>query len=128
MPRNKYTKMHKRTVLKLLKDGVYSVNIDTGQVFNRHGKELKQRKNTHPSNGNAVGHLQVYLYYESECACIYVHQLVWMAATMRVPPKGWEIHHLDEDINNNAFINLICVHPLDHRKFHYTPTDEDDPF
>jgi len=38
--------------------------------------------------------------------------------TREVIQLGWQIHHVDEDKQNNRFENLMCVHPLDHYKLH----------
>jgi len=33
-------------------------------------------------------------------------------------PKGFEVHHLDEDRENNKRENLILLHYKDHRDLH----------
>lgn len=50
---------------------------------------------------------------------ILYNRLIWILATRHVIPEGWEIHHRDEDWeSSNAFKNLLCLHPDDHKKFH----------
>ena len=48
-----------------------------------------------------------------------------MSHTYEIPPDNWEIHHLDNNPQNNSWSNLILLHPLDHLKFH---TKEELPF
>jgi len=108
-----------RDILKLLRDGVYSVNIDTGTVYGRNGKELK------PLPLDEY-YYAVRLYDKPACKSIAIQRLVWMAGTMNVIPNNFEIHHLDCDSTNNVFSNLLCVHKIDHKKLH---TDSEDiPF
>ena len=49
---------------------------------------------------------------------VNVSQLVWMSNTDSVIPPDYEIHHIDGDIHNNTWENLLCLHQYDHRKFH----------
>ena len=51
-------------------------------------------------------------------------RLVWMIDCRILIPPGFEIHHRDEDYNNNAVDNLICLFDIDHRKFHRKYADE----
>lgn len=51
-----------------------------------------------------------------------------MQCTGQPIPKGYEVHHRNEDPLDNSFDNLICLHPLDHSKLHHQTTDEDVPF
>ena len=58
---------------------------------------------------------------------IAVAKVIWMAATEAVVPRGWHVHHRDEDRHNHAFANLICVHSRDHSKLH-AKAEEPIPF
>lgn len=125
MPRNKYKPMTKREIIKLFRKGVYRVDLDTGEVFNGRGRKIKARR-----SHSALRHWRVDLYdgETGKFATPFLHQVVWMFGTMHPIPKGWEVHHRDEDVDNNTFNNLICLHTLDHLKFHYTEELDDVPF
>jgi len=40
---------------------------------------------------------------------IYLHRLVWETANGIKIPKGWHIHHVDNDKSNNSILNLSAV-------------------
>lgn len=111
--------MTKRELLRLLLSEHYSVDIHAGTIRNQKGNLLK----AYP---NEEGHLFVRLYKDGKRKASAVHRLVWMYATRSTIPKEFEIHHRDRDTSNNAFENLLCVHRLDHIKFHVS--EEEVPF
>lgn len=130
MPRNQYSKMTKKQVISLFKKGIYSVDLETGVVLDRYHRPLSPQSNE--NFGKGTGHYYNKLYYTDEtgryATNLYVHQIVWMFGTLHVIPYKWEIHHLKEEHEVpywNAFSNLICLHKIDHLKFHKT---EDVPF
>lgn len=118
----KWKRLTNREMLNLLKKGQYSTNIETGEVFNKHKKKLKGFK------GRNAEHLFVTLFDGDKRRTIGIGRLVWMDATRSTIPTNWEVHHCDEDPTNNAFSNLICLHPIDHRKFHEPEDEEEIPF
>lgn len=124
MPDRCYKLMTKRDLLALVKKGPYHIDTESGLVFNAKGHQLA----TYP---NDDGHLFVRVYWNGKRKAIAVHRLVWMAATGCTIPEKFEVHHRDADPENNAFYNLMCVHEMDHRKFHeehYEESDEEVPF
>jgi HNH endonuclease len=49
----------------------------------------------------------------------FVQEHVWKWKTLRGPvPKGWVIHHKDEDKTNNKIGNLQCVSRAEHARLH----------
>ena len=69
--------------------------------------------------GNAEGHQYLRVYHAGKCKALAVHRAIWMHVTGVPIPPDFEIHHRDEDNQNNAWENLLCVHRLDHQKIHY---------
>lgn len=51
---------------------------------------------------------------------VYEHQLVWWQNTGQLVPKGYLIHHKDDDKTHNAFENLelktVSLHTADHNR------------
>lgn len=111
MTDSNYKLMNQKDILQTIRKGIYAVNITTGTVNNVSGKELSFYQ-------AEDGHLFVRLYHNGKRKAIAVHRLVWMCATKSTIPKDYEVHHIDGDPTNNTFENLMCVHKLDHRKFH----------
>lgn len=77
---------------------------------------------------NVNGYYRVYLYYEGKRRFISVHSIVWMAHTRFPIPHRFQVHHRDRDKSNNEFRNLMCIHKLDHDKFHEEGYDGETPF
>lgn len=99
-------------VLDAIRDGAFRVDLDTGEVTTASGRRLV------PFSNRTDRRRFVRLHMGGRRRGIAVARLVWMAATMRLIPEGFEIHHEDEDCGNDARRNLICLHPDDHRKVH----------
>lgn len=109
-----------RDIIKLLRHKVYAIDPDTGTVSQGWG----DFKTLRPYVGNKEGHLFIRLYFGGKRKTIAVSRLVWMAVTLCPIPPEFEIHHRDEQPDNNNWRNLLCYHKLDHRKIH----DHDVPF
>ncbi len=101
-------------VSRWLNAGIFVVT--ESKVFKIGGRELSQRVNNR--RGMEDGDPRVDLQHEKKRRSCHVSQLVWMQETRQPIPSGFEIHHFDENPHNNSFSNLICVHKLDHLKFH----------
>ena len=97
-------------------DGHFTV--DDGDVYSG-GRKLAQRINRR--RRMETGDPRVDLCFAGKRRSMHVSQVVWIAHTKQPIPAGFEIHHNDEDIMNNCFSNLICVHSLDHCKLHHDP-------
>ena len=112
MPQKRYkTRLSCREILNLFKKGYYSVDPDTGTVYGQRGQAITP----FPCNG----YLFVRLYFDGDFKRVMaVHKLVWMWVTKAPIPRSFEVHHDDENPLNNAWVNLICLHELDHRKVH----------
>lgn len=109
MPR---PRLSQSDILSLLSSGAYQVDLDTGAVYGRSGRLLKSFV------GNPEGHLFIRLYDQGKEKTIAVSRLVWMARTRRTIPKNFEIHHQDQNVQNNHWRNLYCLYEDDHRKLH----------
>jgi hypothetical protein len=128
--------MSQKEVLQLLKEGVYYLD-ETGDGPARLLRGGREVTKVYLDNGNGRGgggRAWVRLYWNGRRKQIMFAKLVWMAHTRRVVPTGFEIHHRDLDRRNDRWGNLVCVHELDHRKFHGQgaelplPDTEDIPF
>lgn len=89
-------------------------------------KELTQRINNR--KGMETGDPRVDICHEKLKVSMHVSQLVWMYFSNSVIPHNFEIHHIDENILNNSYDNLLCLHYADHRKFHKKQLFEEAPF
>lgn len=58
-----------------------------------------------------------YLRYNVDGTMEYEHTLVWEAANGPVP-KGYHIHHKDENTSNNKLSNLVCWTASKHKTYH----------
>lgn len=101
-----------REVLRVLRKKLYTVDLTTGAV-------------TRTKTGRVVtpfvkkgGRKLIRLYAGGKVKALHLAKLVWMAGTSRTVPKDFEVHHFDEMNDNDGFDNLLCLHKLDHRKFH----------
>lgn len=100
-------------VLEYLKAGLFRVDLDTSEVFNRNGQKL-----TFEIHGRDSAYHSVRIKVNGKRRKIRVALLVWMAGTLSVKPVGYEVHHRDLNSLNDSFVNLLCLHPVDHRKIH----------
>ncbi|MEY5098697.1 MAG: endonuclease [Pseudomonadota bacterium] len=48
----------------------------------------------------------------------YEHLVVWVSAGNPRPPKGYLLHHRDEDRTNNRLENLECISRVEHNRLH----------
>lgn len=130
MPLKRYTDtITDQEVLALFASRKYIVDTTTGVVADRRGVPLHVTYGGR-ENGRAFKKQYHYvrLYYENyKRRALPVAQIVWMVATNSTPPEGFEFHHRDENPSNNAFSNILCLHPLDHDKFHPNRYFNSDP-
>lgn len=50
---------------------------------------------------------------------VYTHQRVWCESNNKTEvPKGFVIHHIDEDKFNNSSDNLVCLSRREHAQIH----------
>jgi len=104
-------------------EGVFQVLADPIEVY-KGERKLAQRINLRQRMDD--GDARVDLWHEGLRRSCHVSQLVWMVNAGMPIPKGFEIHHLNEDIHDNHFANLVCVHSLDHAKLHGADAGLDD--
>lgn len=110
-------------VCRWIKAGVFYV--EHGEVYKGDYK-LAQRINQR--RGSEHGDPRVDLWHDSKRRSCHVSQLAWMQQTRRPIPRGFEIHHFDQNPLNNEPENLFCCHPLDHQKIHAVEPAEAVPF
>ena len=124
LKKKKPTPVTKQEVLDWLQDGAFTVA--EGQIYTRDGRCLVQRINKRKRCEH--GDARVDLCFGGRRKSMHVSHLIWMWGTNSVIPDGYEIHHRDENPLNNAFDNLLCLHPIDHAKLHATVEEEPTPF
>lgn len=113
MRRKGYTdKFTRAEVIELFNSGKYRVCLESGRVYHKSGRELYTYTN------EKTDHPWVRLFKRPKYVTICISHVVWMVATQTVLPGGWQVHHRDADPTNNAFSNLMALHPMDHSKLH----------
>ena len=117
-------------VIHWFQEGIFTLDHQEIEIW-KGDRQLTQRRNTRRRSER--GDPRVDLFHQNWRRSIHVSHLVWMVTTGQVIPEGWEIHHRDEDPENNWFENLLALHPLDHHKLHRseeedTYIDDDLPF
>ena len=100
-------------VLELLRNEIYKVDLDTGDITGPSGRKLSPG-----GSGRQREYGRVCLYSGGAKRRMPWHQLVWMAGTDSVVPTNFTVHHCDLDPSHNAFSNLLCLHTVDHKKVH----------
>lgn len=110
-----YTKrLTNKQVISLFRRGIYRVRED-GEIIGKRGKVLKGITSGTRDNGREY----IRLFYKHK----YKRNLpkahaVWMGTTLRSIPKGFEIHHRNEDVTDDRWENLFCLFKMDHDKLH----------
>ena len=99
-------------ILALIGAGVYRIDLETGNI------EGPNRQSLATYTGNPEGHQFVRLYWNQKRKTIAVQRLVWLAGIGEPLPPKYEVHHINLDVQDNRFENLIAIHPVDHRKVH----------
>lgn len=114
MPRQAYRRrLTDKRLLQLVDEGAYVVDTNTGEVLSaRTGKPIYVDADKHN------GHQFLRLYNTPHYRMMPLSHLIWLVATRCPLPRGFEVHHIDTDVTNNAFENLLCIHRNDHRKLH----------
>jgi hypothetical protein len=106
-------------VVDLLRGGIYRVDVCTGEVFNAKGRKLQERE-----SGRQGDRKFVRLYGFGKKRKVSLPSLIWMAANDTAMPRGFQIHHCDEDRQNHAPSNLACVFGNDHPKLHRSASSD----
>lgn len=119
MPKKTYTRrLTLANVRQLFREGVYYLGEDNQVISKRTKKPLFQYTNQTPT-----GTPYVRLFSKDAYGCFAISRIIWTVATGEDIPKGWEVHHRDGNPLENDFNNLLCLHPVDHKKVH-TEADE----
>jgi hypothetical protein len=105
----KKPKITDNDILKMIKSGEIKVDLETGDV-RRNGRLLKGCN----GRGRCEDRLGYHISVNGNRRMIVAGKLVWMAGARRILPEGFVVHHIDEDIYNNTWMNLIAVLDQDH--------------
>lgn len=112
MPKRYEGQISDQQILDLLESGAYRVDLNTGDVFNKDGKQLKVFY-------GKWDRMYVRLYDGRRARReISLPKLIWIAGAKSIVPDGFEVHHRDTYKTHNNFDNLICLHRIDHQKYH----------
>ena len=118
MPWKRYSgRLTQHHILQLFRSGAYQ--LDGQVVIGKRGTPI-----TVNTSGRYSEYKCVRLYGFGRYINIPVHKLVWMVNRGIPIPKGFDVHHVDEDPSNNAFENLVLVFSLDHPKLHASADNE----
>ena len=121
MPKQSYNEQMTQThVLRLFTAGRYTVDLKTGIVTGRTGMQLM-------TYSDKSGYQWLRLFDQPYIIALAIHRLVWIIGSEQEIPDGFVIHHIDGNIENNSFENLICVSHPDHYKLH-NQIEEEIPF
>ena len=114
--------MRKRTyttedswIVELIEKSILIIEENPVKIF-KEGKELTQRSNKRKRSDRSDHRVDIC--HQMIKKSINVSHLIWMYHTRMPVPPGFEIHHIDENPENNNFNNLVAVHCLDHLKLH----------
>jgi len=122
MPHKRYTtKLTDEEILELFQEGgSYTADIEEGIVYsNKTGQPLFTFMGSERSTAPYVR-----LYKNPAMRAIAVSRIIWIVATQRAIPEGFQIHHRDRDPENNCFENLLALSDLDHDKVHREAVEE----
>lgn len=125
--RGKGPKVPDKVALQWLRQR-YRVDIVAGEIYSiRTGKPLARFYNEkhdpehrHPFVRLADRH--------GQRRGISVARVVWMVSRNAAPPHQCDIHHLDGDPLNNHYLNLVCLHHVDHGLLHQLLAKNEVPF
>ena len=120
MPAKHYTeRLSHREIIKLVDSGRYIVDLEKGVILQGKTKvPLFTYTGSEQEGKDNADYLWVRLYKSPAYRCLPVAHVIWIMGTRSPVPRGFEIHHMDEDRQNNAFLNLYALHKVDHRKWH----------
>jgi len=113
--RRKFSTLTDSQLIKILNSGKYLVDPANGLVTKAGGEPLCTIRGKLNKEGQ---HLFVCI-YDGKCRKrVGVHRLIWLYVTQEPIPPKYEIHHRNTDKEDNRWVNLFCLHPLDHDKLH----------
>lgn len=75
-----------------------------------------------------MGYVQTTVYKDGEPFTIEIHRLV--AYEFCDPPENWrklDVHHIDEDKENNRYTNFAWLHRNDHRRREFLEPGRESP-
>lgn len=105
--------LRKRLVWLLTESGRYEVDIEAGIVYSLwRGRRTAIKPEEHGAGGKRLDKIR--LKYSGGRIRISLGRAVWIASRKRLVPRGFEIHHRDEDNSNHHWKNLRCLFSLDH--------------
>ena len=120
-------------LIRLLDEGIIKVDLETTELW-VNGNKIAPYLNGADNRGGQEDHKRwsFGLRIDGRRRTITRSKMVYLAGSRKLIPLGNEIHHKDEDNENDKWSNLISVSFEDHKKFHYedqdTESDGEVPF
>ncbi len=114
-PKRKYARIDNYEIFRIIKAGGLDADLEDGTIYRIRGDERKEIPQVPDRRGR---YLFVYVYHRGKRRKIAVHVLIWMIGAKSMVPKGCDVHHCDEDRENNSFRNLEPEDLHDHRSRH----------
>lgn len=121
MKRRRRKTLSDMTLLTLLNDGEIQVDLYSCDVW-KSGRLLKPT--IVGRDGKNCTRYRIEICHFGCKRSIVRSRLVYMAGARILIPKGFEIHHRDEDRYNDSFANLIMLTTQDHLKLHTVEAGE----
>lgn len=125
----KYKPASEQIILDRLAAGTLRVDLETGVVevlHPHHSVWPGQWREPHMKPSGRTDQYRVFkLYLKNSRREVRLHRAVWIAGTGELIPDGCEIHHKDEDPENNAYSNLELLESEQHRNHHNGNGDAD---
>lgn len=112
-------------ILAMLISKEIVVNFSTQEVFHNGKLKTPSIVGTEGKNGTRY---RIEIYTPNYRRSIVRAKLIYMAAHRILIPKGFEIHHVDEDRYNDDPNNLIMLTKADHLKLHNKQPTTEVPF
>lgn len=97
--------------MKLKNFSDYEIDIDLGTVYS-------YKRNCKIGSLNPDGYVSLTLHSDDGFQkTVKLHRVIWETANGEIP-KGYDIHHIDKNRQNNSISNLELIHCSKHRSEH----------
>lgn len=91
----------------------YWIDLDTGDVYSTKHAKFRKLKQTLGHDGYHRIGLSIGGINTGYCNWFFVHRLVWETYHQMEVPEGMQVNHIDEDKDNNSYLNLNLLNPKD---------------
>lgn len=96
-----------------LEHHLYWIDLDTGDVYSAKRSKFRKLKQTLGHNGYHRIGLSIGGRNTGYCNWFFVHRLVWETYHQMEVPEGMQVNHIDENKDNNSYLNLNILKPKD---------------